>query len=135
MPQDRFWRKSRSNNTSPVGCVGTDLNRNFDFHWLGLLRNMNFKDINFNEFANQICFQCTNIYPENGGASSDPCSSVFGGTEVFSDVESRNVRDFLTSISPRLVFYLSLHSAGQYILIPTGFSSDRIPQYNTYVSK
>jgi len=102
---DRFWRKSRSLNGSPVDCIGTDLNRNFDFHWL-----------------------------ENGGASSNPCSNTFGGTAPFSDSEAASMRDFLTSISNRLVFYLSLHSAGQYILFPTGFDATPIPQYNTYMS-
>ncbi|CAL8102302.1 unnamed protein product [Orchesella dallaii] len=102
---DRFWRKSRSHNGSPVNCMGTDLNRNFDFHWM-----------------------------ENGGASSNPCSNTFAGTAPFSDSEAASVRDFLTSISSRLVFYLSLHSAGQYILFPTGFDATPIPQYNTYMS-
>ncbi|ODM86753.1 Zinc carboxypeptidase [Orchesella cincta] len=102
---DRFWRKSRSENGSPVGCIGTDLNRNFDFHWL-----------------------------ENGGASSNPCSNTFAGNSPFSDSEAANMRDFLTSISSRLVFYLSLHSSGQYILFPTGFDDTPIPQYNTYMS-
>ena len=31
MRQDRLWRKNRAPNTGP--CIGTDLNRNFDFYW------------------------------------------------------------------------------------------------------
>ncbi|VDN87098.1 unnamed protein product [Brugia pahangi] len=43
-PQVRLWRKNRSPQKcirSPWGgrrcCAGVDLNRNFDFHWAGLL--------------------------------------------------------------------------------------------------
>jgi len=32
---DRFWRKNRSN-TSVPGCIGVDLNRNWDFKYNGL---------------------------------------------------------------------------------------------------
>lgn len=70
---------------------------------------------------------------ENGGASGDPCSQTYAGSRPFSELETSHVRNFINSISGRLVFYLSLHSAGQYILIPYGDSPARIPQYNTYV--
>ena len=46
-------------------CMGTDLNRNWGFH-----------------FA-------------DGGSSFDPCSQVYHGTGPFSEVENRNVRDFV----------------------------------------
>ena len=46
-------------------CMGTDLNRNWGFHW------------------------------NDGGSSSDPCSQVYHGDGPFSEVENRNVRDFV----------------------------------------
>ena len=45
--------------------MGTDLNRNWGFH-----------------FA-------------DGGSSYDPCSQVYHGSGPFSEVENRNVRDFV----------------------------------------
>ncbi len=30
--QDRMWRKTRSRTSNPL-CVGTDPNRNWDYHW------------------------------------------------------------------------------------------------------
>ena len=32
-----------------------------------------------------------------GGSSSDPCSDTYMGSEAFSEVETRNIRDWLTS--------------------------------------
>ena len=45
--------------------MGTDLNRNWGFHWA------------------------------DGGSSYDPCSQVYHGSEPFSEIENRNVRDFV----------------------------------------
>merc|ERR1712110_1126092 len=47
------------------GCFGTDANRNWGFHW------------------------------NTGGSSSNPCADTYMGSEAFSEVENRNVRDFL----------------------------------------
>lgn len=33
--QNRLWRKSRSSHSNS-GCIGTDMNRNFDAHWCGM---------------------------------------------------------------------------------------------------
>jgi hypothetical protein len=30
--QDRMWRKTRSKTSNPL-CIGTDPNRNWDYHW------------------------------------------------------------------------------------------------------
>ena len=31
--QERLWRKNRMITDSPLGCVGIDLNRNWDYYW------------------------------------------------------------------------------------------------------
>lgn len=36
-------------------------------------------------------------------------------------------------INNNIVMFLSLHSAGQYLLIPTGLNEDKIPEYDDYV--
>ena len=48
--------------------MGTDPNRNFDFQWATV------------------------------GSSDEPCSETFHGSEPFSEVETRNVRDFVMPI-------------------------------------
>jgi len=89
---DRLWRKTRSPNGG--GCVGTDANRNWGFHW------------------------------GTGGSSSDPCSDTYMGSEAFSEVENRNVRDFLLK-EPMVKFYNNIHSYSQLILLPWGWGYDQ----------
>jgi len=42
--------------------------------------------------------------------------------------------NFLTGIKDNLIFYTSVHTYGQWILIPFGHENTKIPQYDTYVS-
>ena len=46
-------------------CTGTDLNRNWEFHYAEI------------------------------GSSTDACSQIYHGTGPFSEIENRNVRDFI----------------------------------------
>ncbi len=43
--------------------------------------------------------------------------------------------DFMSrpEINSSMVMFLSLHSAGQYLLIPTGLNATKIPEYAYYV--
>ena len=90
--QERLWRKTRSN--SNVSCVGTDGNRNFDFHWGEV------------------------------GASMNSCSETFRGKEAFSEIETQVLRDTVMGIKDNCKFYLTLHSYGNYLLYPWGWTSD-----------
>ncbi|XP_058834022.1 carboxypeptidase B1-like [Topomyia yanbarensis] len=88
---ERFWRKTRK----PAGkCIGTDGNRNFDFHWGEV------------------------------GASSSACSETYKGDAPFSEPETRAVRDEISKLKGQCKFYLSLHSYGNYLLYPWGYTSD-----------
>jgi murein tripeptide amidase MpaA len=89
-------------NISSTSCLGADPNRNFGFHWL------------------------------EGGSSTNPCSETHAGARAFSEVESLALSQFLSSIQSRLVFYLSVHSYGHYILIPYGHTNVKIPEYDEY---
>jgi carboxypeptidase A2 len=89
---ERLWRKTRSLNG--VNCVGTDGNRNFDFHWGEV------------------------------GASSNACSETFRGKKAFSEVETQALRDTVMGIKDSCKFYLTLHSYGNYMLYPWGYTSD-----------
>lgn len=88
---NRLWRKTRKPITRY--CVGTDANRNFDFHWGEV------------------------------GASKYACSDIFRGLSAFSEPETRALRDLMHSLTGRAKFYLSLHSYGNYLLYPWGYSS------------
>uniref|UniRef100_A0A182QMS2 Peptidase M14 domain-containing protein n=1 Tax=Anopheles farauti TaxID=69004 RepID=A0A182QMS2_9DIPT len=75
-------------------CYGVDGNRNYDFHWSEV------------------------------GASSVPCAETYHGERSFSEPETRAIRDELLRLKGRCKFYLSLHTYGEYLLYPWGWTSD-----------
>ncbi|KAL7733177.1 hypothetical protein ACLKA6_004691 [Drosophila palustris] len=75
-------------------CYGADPNRNFDFHW------------------------------NEEGASSNPCMDTFAGPTAFSEPETIVVRDLMHSLADRGIMYLTIHSYGNYLLYPWGWTSD-----------
>ncbi|KAH8270237.1 hypothetical protein KR018_006105 [Drosophila ironensis] len=92
----RMWRKTRQP-YSYLGqtCYGADPNRNFGFHW------------------------------NEEGASSNPCADTYAGPEAFSEPEAVVVRDLMHTLGrDRGVMYLTLHSYGNYLLYPWGWTSD-----------
>merc|ERR1712131_499737 len=89
---NRLWRKTRSPNDG--GCVGTDANRNWGYHW------------------------------GTGGSSSDGCSDTYMGSEAFSEIETKNVRDWLTHNKDAIKFYNNVHSYSQLVLLPWGYGYD-----------
>ncbi|XP_058054279.1 carboxypeptidase B1-like [Anopheles bellator] len=78
-------------------CFGIDGNRNFDFHWSEI------------------------------GSSDSPCSDTFHGEHSFSEPETQAIRDELLQLKGSCKFYLSLHTYGEYLLYPWGWTSD-LPQ-------
>merc|ERR1719290_225960 len=81
-------------------CMGTDANRNWDYHWA------------------------------DAGASSDSCSQTYQGPEAFSEVEARNVRDYVMAHKDQIKFYQTLHSYSQLVLFPWGYTTDPAPGYD-----
>ncbi|XP_030380142.1 carboxypeptidase B [Scaptodrosophila lebanonensis] len=77
-----------------VTCHGADPNRNFDFHWA------------------------------EEGASTTPCTDTYAGPTPFSEPETIVVRDLMHSLSARGIMYLTIHSYGNYLLYPWGWTSD-----------
>uniref|UniRef100_A0A4Y0BPZ4 Peptidase_M14 domain-containing protein n=1 Tax=Anopheles funestus TaxID=62324 RepID=A0A4Y0BPZ4_ANOFN len=79
----------------PAGrnCYGIDGNRNYDFHWAEV------------------------------GASDAPCAETYHGERSFSEPETRAIRDELLRLKGRCKFYLSLHTYGEYLLYPWGWTS------------
>jgi len=84
-------------------CRGADPNRNFQFGW------------------------------NTGGSSNQPCSDTFMGVRAMSEPEVAATAQFLQSIGSQTVFYLSLHSYSQLILIPYGTDLGRIPEHNYHM--
>ncbi|XP_075162515.1 carboxypeptidase B1 [Haematobia irritans] len=74
-------------------CYGTDANRNFDFHWGEV------------------------------GASTSSCADTFRGQTAFSEPETQVLRDLMHSLTGRAKMYLTLHSYGNYLLYPWGWTS------------
>ncbi|KAH8239225.1 hypothetical protein KR032_002175 [Drosophila birchii] len=54
--------------------------------------------------------------------------NTFKGDRPFSEMETRAMRNILDRLSPNMLFFLSLHSYGQSIMYPWGYSRDA-PQY------
>jgi len=81
---------------SPNGnnCFGTDANRNFGYHW------------------------------GTGGSSDNPCADTYMGAEAFSEIETKNMRQFLTTHKDTIKFYNNVHSYSQLILLPWGWGYD-----------
>ena len=98
----RMWRKTRSMDPDGLGlCLGCDANRNWGFHF------------------------------GDGGSSDDPCLDIFMGAEAFSEVENRNMRDFLLAHGPDVKVYTNLHSFSQLVLLPWGYTEDKPDSYST----
>ncbi|XP_030372593.1 zinc carboxypeptidase [Scaptodrosophila lebanonensis] len=98
---ERLWRKSRLPSDPTGNCIGTDLNRNFDFLWMLV------------------------------GAESDPCSEIYAGPSAESDVEIHQLTTYINNSIPEdtIKIYISLHSYGQYVLSPWGHVDDEFPDH------
>jgi len=104
---DRLWRKNRSCNQAdrkkggPCQTVsrGTDLNRNFGYKW-GV-----------------------------SGSSGFSFSEIYRGEKEFSEPESQALRDTVLRVKDRLKGYVSVHSYGQMILHPWGYTDGDHPDH------
>ena len=86
-------------------CKGTDLNRNYGFHF------------------------------DDGGSSDFECSNTYHGKSAFSEPENQNVRDFLMKNKDTVKFYNSIHSYSQLILLPWGYThSSRPSNYRNMIA-
>ncbi|XP_023263695.1 carboxypeptidase B-like [Seriola lalandi dorsalis] len=77
---------------SGSSCIGTDPNRNFNAGW------------------------CTT------GASSNPCSDTFCGYSPESEIEVKNVADFIRRNKSIIKAYITVHSYSQLLLFPYSYT-------------
>lgn len=83
----------KTRSKSSGSCLGTDGNRNFGFHWGKV------------------------------GASANPCSDTFRGKKAFSEPETMTLRDAVLEHKKNCKFYLTLHTYGNFMLYPWGWTS------------
>lgn len=69
------------------------------------------------------------------GASRNPCSEAYAGTRAFSEVETRTMSDYISSISTKLFAYISFHSYSQFLMFPYGHSKSHLGNYDEQVRK
>jgi carboxypeptidase T len=96
-----FWRKNRQP-TPGTTSIGTDLNRNFGYHWGG-----------------------------GGRTSSNPAAITYRGTGPFSTPEDRAMRDFLASrvVNGRqqIRAAITFHESGRLVMWPYGYTMSDVP--------
>jgi len=93
---DRLWNKNLK--PSSPSCIGTNLNRNWQYEW---------NTINGND---------------------DPCSDNYPGRAPFSEDETRTVSDYIRTISDKFYAYISFHSYSQHLMYPFGYTRDRVSE-------
>nr|XP_046227460.1 carboxypeptidase B [Scatophagus argus] len=79
---------------SGSSCYGADPNRNFDAGWCSM------------------------------GASSNPCSDTYCGSTPESEIEVRNVANFIRRNKSIIKAYLTVHSYSQLLLFPYSYTYD-----------
>ena len=90
----------KNRRNNPSSCEGVDLNRNWGHDW-------------------------------NGGdsTSTNTCSDVYVGPNVFSEPETQAMRDLVNKL-PNLVAHIDFHSYSQLVLGPWASSNNTPPQAN-----
>jgi len=95
-----------------------------------------------------VCWRrCVRAGP---GSSRDPCSEQYNGWRAFSEPETRAIAHFILSLASAphdhdhdsqavhgggaLAIYVSLHSYGQHLLTPWGYTRRLPPHYDDLVS-
>ncbi|KAK5084584.1 hypothetical protein LTR05_005662 [Lithohypha guttulata] len=96
---DRLWRKNRSAAPAGSSCIGTDENRNWPFQW--------------------------NV---PGGSSTNPCDETYRGRTQGDTPEIKGLVSLVNQLrdSSGIKLYLDVHSYGQYILTPYGYSCSAV---------
>lgn len=92
-------RMWRKTRSKNNNCFGVDGNRNYGFKWAV------------------------------SGVSNDPChKETYAGPRPFSEPETQMVRNVMMDNSKRMKLYVSLHSYGQYLVYPWGYTGEILPK-------
>ncbi|XP_071978758.1 carboxypeptidase O-like [Engystomops pustulosus] len=85
-------------------CYGVDLNRNFNSSWCSI------------------------------GASRNCSSNTFCGSGPTSEPEAKALSKLVSNLKSDILAYLTIHSYGQYILLPYGYTEDLSVNHNEMFS-
>ncbi|CAK9803556.1 Zinc carboxypeptidase A 1 [Anthophora plagiata] len=83
-----------------VLCYGSDLNRNWGYKWM------------------------------SGGSSNNPCADTYAGSSAFSDVETKSMSEYITSINNKFFAYIGFHSYSQLLMFPYGHTKQHLENYD-----
>ncbi|OXU20466.1 hypothetical protein TSAR_015593 [Trichomalopsis sarcophagae] len=64
------------------------------------------------------------------GSGHDGCAEVFAGPGAFSEIESKTMSEYITSISDKLFAYISFHTYIEKLMFPYGHTSAHLDNYN-----
>ncbi|XP_066995984.2 zinc carboxypeptidase-like [Anabrus simplex] len=93
----------KTRSRSSATCFGVDPNRNWDFFW--------------------------NVT----GTSGNPCSDIYAGPKPFSEIETRTLSSYITTIAKKIDVFLAFHSYSQLLLLPYGNGSLGVDNFSTLV--
>ena len=69
------------------------------------------------------------------GTSGNKCFDIYRGPQPFSEVEMRNIRDYVLNLDPVPILSTSVHSCGELYLWPYGYDFNKYPDnYEEIVS-
>lgn len=68
------------------------------------------------------------------GTSDNPCSDTYCGDSVFSESESRAIRDAVLAANGRISYYFSFHSYGLLWTFPYSYTASHASNYEEMVS-
>nr|USU81847.1 M14 metal carboxypeptidase-like 16 [Antheraea pernyi] len=92
-------RMWRKTRSKHASCYGVDGNRNYGFKWAV------------------------------SGVSRNPChTETYAGPKPFSEVETQMVRNIMMENADRMKLYVSIHSYGQYLVYPWGYTGEHLPR-------
>lgn len=69
------------------------------------------------------------------GASSNPCSETFCGSTPESEIEVKNVANFIRQNKSIIKAYLTIHSYSQLLLFPYSYTYDLAADHTELVSQ
>ncbi|CAD7086389.1 unnamed protein product [Hermetia illucens] len=87
----------RKTRSKGVSCYGADANRNWDYKWMSV------------------------------GASNQECAETYAGKSAFSEIEMKNMAEYIEKEKDNIRLFISFHSFGQLMLFPYSWTNDPAP--------
>lgn len=127
-----MWRKTRSSNAG-TSCMGTDPNRNFDAGWCSTSKALRLSTFFLFPIAKDWT-STVNLLPAAIGASSNPCSDTYCGASPESEIEAKNVANFIRKNKASIKAYITVHSYSQLLLFPYSYQYGLAAHHSELVS-